>query len=89
VGDKIFVSVLRNQDGSIALKWQARETGIKTFNVYRRAENEDHYRLVAERISGDDFIDKFVFSDVAYWYKLTGVSSQYVETSFSKPTKIQ
>jgi hypothetical protein len=87
--DGIYLTAERNDGGAVQLSWQIKEAGLKLFNVYRRAENENQYRLVGERVTADGFIDNYVFSDTSYWYKLAGLNGQSIETKTSKPIKIQ
>jgi hypothetical protein len=87
--DGIYLMAARNDSGAVQLSWQIKEAGLKLFNVYRRAENENQYRLVGERVTADGFIDNYVFSDTSYWYKLAGLNGQSIETKTSKPIKIQ
>jgi hypothetical protein len=87
--DGIYLTAMRNDSGAVQLSWQTKESGLKLFNVYRRAQNENQYRLIGERVTADGFIDKYVFSDTSYWYKLAGLDGQSVEIKTSKPIKIQ
>jgi hypothetical protein len=85
----IYLTAVRNDSGAVQLSWQIKEEGLKLFNVYRRAEHENQYRLVGERVTADGFVDNHVYSDTSYWYKLAGLNGQSIETKTSKPIKIQ
>jgi len=87
--DGIYLTAVRNDSGAVQLSWQIKEEGLKLFNVYRRSEHENQYRLVGERVTADGFVDNHVYSDTSYWYKLAGLNGQSIETKTSKPIKIQ
>jgi hypothetical protein len=87
--NSIFLTAERLEDGKVTIKWTSRDSKLRFFNVYRRDSNESRYRLIAERVSGDVFIDHFVFQEGGYWYKISGLDTHDVERSSSTAVEIE
>jgi hypothetical protein len=85
----IFLTARRLEDGKVTIRWTSRDSELRFFNVYRRGASESRYRLIAEKISGDEFTDHFVFQEGGYWYKINGVDAYDVERCSSAAVGIE
>jgi hypothetical protein len=85
----IFLTATRAEDGKIKLSWISKNSETRYFNIYRRGTGESRYRLIAEKVSGDEFTDHFVFLEGGYWYKINGVDAYDVERRSSAAVEIE
>jgi hypothetical protein len=70
---------------SVSLSWQADPSPVAGYNVYRSAKSNGSYVQLTSLDTSTDYVDTSVASGDTYYYEVTAVNDQGVESKPSKP----
>jgi fibronectin type 3 domain-containing protein len=70
---------------SVSLSWQADPSPVAGYNVYRSAKSNGTYVQLQSLDTSTDYVDTSVASGDTYYYEVTAVNDQGVESKPSKP----
>ena len=73
---------------SATLTWTASVSPVKGYNIYRESPLHDPIKLTTSLASGTQFVDKTVEAGHTYFYYVTSVDSEGVESRPSEKIKV-